>query len=101
MKKRGKEMWNIADGWLNYIRNQRPAWASKTREELATTRAAICQTCPHLKQKSIKIFADHYCSKCGCLFPMMAYAKDKDCPLGLWPVDPLKEKLMNMIKGEK
>jgi len=82
---------NIADGWINYIKDKQPSGISSELKEMASERAKICKECPSLmfSEKTVmgKIIFKFKCKECGCAFPMMTYAKNKKCPKRKWPDD--------------
>ena len=75
----------ISDGWVNLIRSYGKGLPQPIRE-MAEKRAEICKACPHLVKASIRLIKRHplQCDICGCVFPVIAYAKNKKCPLGKW-----------------
>jgi len=79
---------DIAEGWINYIKDKQPDGLSSELREMSLSRAKICEECPYLLFKETKLMGktitNFKCVKCGCSFPMMTYAKNKKCPLGKW-----------------
>ena len=82
---------NLAEGWINYVRDSRPNGISEEMKKLSDDRAHICKTCPSLLLKEFKFMGKsifkYRCGECGCAFPMMTYSKNKKCPKGKWPGD--------------
>ena len=76
-----KEIKNIKDGWINYVKSKIPQSLPKEIRHLAEERIDICKSCMHLKQKSR---TQYMCCLCGCAFPAMVYAPNKTCPDDKW-----------------
>jgi hypothetical protein len=78
----------IAEGWLIYLKSKQKKGISEDIKAMSDERSKICQECPSLVQKEIKIgsreILKYRCSECGCGFPMMTFSKKKKCPLGKW-----------------
>jgi|TARA_Y100000310_G_scaffold345206_1_gene462659 ribosomal protein L44E len=81
----------MAEGWINYVRDKQPDGLSDEMREMSIERAKICNACPSLLLRETKIMKKTIfkfrCAECGCAFPMMTYSKRKKCPKGKWPDD--------------
>ena len=76
---------DTAEGWINFISSYSKRF-SKSEKENVERRAEICRTCPHLVKASARLIKrwPFQCNLCGCVFPVIAYSKNKKCPLGKW-----------------
>lgn len=68
-----KKVWNIIKGWWYKIFNK--------KEDLATTRLAICKTCE--SKLKLDVLGD-VCSECGCVLDAKTRVKDEKCELNKW-----------------
>jgi len=79
----------IAEGWINYVKDKQPNGLSDEMKEMSIERAKICKQCPSLTLSETKfmrkVLYKFKCAECGCGFPMMTYSKSKKCPKGKWP----------------
>ena len=79
---------NIVSGWTNYIKAKSPLGLSEDLQKLSLHRSEICKSCPSLSDTPLKVagktVARAQCIECGCAFPQLVYAPDKQCPLGKW-----------------
>lgn len=51
---------------------------SENIKNQADERQDICKVCQFLDKKEAK------CTKCGCKFPDLTFAPDKECPMKYW-----------------
>jgi hypothetical protein len=84
-----KDLKNAKEGWLNFIKSKSPSGVSADVRAMAEARAIICQQCPHLDARKVpNVFGSmslkYKCGKCGCAFPALAYASNKECPIKKW-----------------
>ena len=75
-----KKCKEAAEGWTSLTLHLAGRLDAKTID-LVNSRRKICDNCDELKKSSIGFFT---CNQCGCFYPMLAYAKNKQCPLGKW-----------------
>ncbi len=66
---------HIIIGWKNL------AFRDPKVEDLALSRAVVCETCEELLTIKTKFL---FCSECGCYMPAKTRDPRAKCPLGLW-----------------
>jgi hypothetical protein len=70
-----KDIQNFIEGNFNHLLDRFNSLDDKTKA-MAQGRINICKTCPNL--------VDSKCSLCGCSFPSLTFAPDKQCPANKW-----------------
>jgi len=79
---------NIAEGWINFALDSAGVGLSDKLQQMITLRAETCRRCPSLVERPATIggipVSSFKCGECGCAFPHITYAPQKECPLGLW-----------------
>ena len=70
----------IQEGWSTLTLHMM-GMLDKETAELANNRRKICDECDQLTPSKIQFLS---CDQCGCYYPMLAYSKTKNCPLGKW-----------------
>lgn len=82
---------NILNGWVNFIDK------SEVTEKIAEERAAICVTCPELKEgkllalikDDLKEIEGQYCALCYCPASAKIRSVNESCPLNKWKTTTL------------
>lgn len=70
-----KDIKNFIEGNYNHLLDRFNALDDKTKA-MAQSRINICKACPNLK--------DNKCDLCGCSFPSLTFAPEKECPVNKW-----------------
>lgn len=67
-----KKVWNIIKGWFFKI--------FKKKQDLASERLTICNTCIHRVETSL----GYACEQCGCILDAKTRVEDEHCDLDKW-----------------